>query len=352
MINFRYHLTTIAAIFFALAIGLGLGSAFLDRTFIDALNTQVNTLESRVKDKGEEVKGLKAEAEHTDRQDEALVNGALAKAMSVDLRKRSVVIVADDGTDEIAVRNLVSALTADGASVPAVLYLTDQFDLDSTESLADLAAAIGGFDPTQDLSASAVTARIGDALMNAASSSTGGAAPSTTTAPTPGGVPSPTTVSTPASAGASNGSAVVDRLVKEGFVHAFDDTGQGLSKVRFEGENRLVFATGTGRTADPEQGLLPLSSYVASEADESVVVVAVRHPKSHADLDADIEKNRADMVAAFRDAEGLDDAAAVIDNGEQPAGMVSVVLALAGTDVVGDFGVASSADRVVPDVDG
>ena len=48
MIKLRTHIISLTAVFLALGIGLMLGSTFLDRTFVDALDAQVKSLNGRL----------------------------------------------------------------------------------------------------------------------------------------------------------------------------------------------------------------------------------------------------------------------------------------------------------------
>ena len=58
MIKLRTHIISLTAVFLALGIGLMLGSTFLDRTFVDALDAQVKSLNGRLEDRTAEVKSL------------------------------------------------------------------------------------------------------------------------------------------------------------------------------------------------------------------------------------------------------------------------------------------------------
>ena len=48
MIKLRTHIISLTAVFLALGIGLMLGSTFLDRTFVDALDAQVVSAATKV----------------------------------------------------------------------------------------------------------------------------------------------------------------------------------------------------------------------------------------------------------------------------------------------------------------
>ena len=50
MINFRYHLVSIVAVFLALGIGIIMGTAVIDRAVVDRLERQQDDLDKRIDD--------------------------------------------------------------------------------------------------------------------------------------------------------------------------------------------------------------------------------------------------------------------------------------------------------------
>ena len=47
MINFRFHVVSVIAIFLALALGVVIGAGVIDRGIVDALDTQLNRVEAK-----------------------------------------------------------------------------------------------------------------------------------------------------------------------------------------------------------------------------------------------------------------------------------------------------------------
>ena len=47
MINLRYHIVSITAVFLALGIGLAFGAAFIDRATVEALNRNLTDIENQ-----------------------------------------------------------------------------------------------------------------------------------------------------------------------------------------------------------------------------------------------------------------------------------------------------------------
>ena len=50
MINIRYHIVSITAVFLALGIGVALGSTFLDRVTVNVLDDQISSAENRIRE--------------------------------------------------------------------------------------------------------------------------------------------------------------------------------------------------------------------------------------------------------------------------------------------------------------
>ena len=48
MINLRYHIVSITAVFLALGIGVVMGTSFLGKATVDQLKTQISRAESRI----------------------------------------------------------------------------------------------------------------------------------------------------------------------------------------------------------------------------------------------------------------------------------------------------------------
>jgi hypothetical protein len=58
MINLRYHIVSLTAVFLAIGIGLTLGSTFLDRATVDNLQGQLESLETRLQERDEQIDEL------------------------------------------------------------------------------------------------------------------------------------------------------------------------------------------------------------------------------------------------------------------------------------------------------
>ena len=79
MINFRFHLVSLIAIFLALALGVVIGAGVIDRGVVDTLNTRLDTVESN----SERIKGENSELRDRNGQLEGFV-GESTRQQSID----------------------------------------------------------------------------------------------------------------------------------------------------------------------------------------------------------------------------------------------------------------------------
>ena len=83
MINFRYHLISIVAVFLALGIGIVMGSTVIDRAIVDGLQNRIDTAEKNSIERKVENERLRDAVQKQDEQDTILsghsVRGYIAK---------------------------------------------------------------------------------------------------------------------------------------------------------------------------------------------------------------------------------------------------------------------------------
>ena len=202
MINFRYHVVTLTAVFLALGLGILLGSTFLDRTFVDALDTQVSRLERRVVAKGAEIDSLTQQLQAGDAMDQAMLESGIIAAVGAPLTGTDEVVIASRGTDEDLVKTVTQAVAAGGGRVPFVMWLEEPFDLSTDE---------GAVSVLQDLEGAGVSLASADELLTALAAELRGDGPDSTTvttSTTAAGASGPSAAQvSPASASASSSAA-------------------------------------------------------------------------------------------------------------------------------------------------
>jgi hypothetical protein len=148
MINIRYHIVSITAVFLALGIGVALGSTFLDRATVDVLERNIRSAENRIDETNAENARLNAEVDDARQRDEALIAVGGEQLLSDRLTEVPVLVVAAPGTEEQDASELTATLAGSGADVRGVLRLRDPMTFSGTELDASLAEELGLEDPT------------------------------------------------------------------------------------------------------------------------------------------------------------------------------------------------------------
>lgn len=138
MINFRYHVVSLTAVFLALAVGLVLGTAALNGTLTDNLNDQVGALRKSNEQYRGQVQHLTTEANRKEDFDRQLAPRILAGTV----KGRKVLLLALPGADDKAVSGTERMLGYGGAKLTGEVRLSNAFtDPANSDSLGDLASA-------------------------------------------------------------------------------------------------------------------------------------------------------------------------------------------------------------------
>ncbi|GGM07190.1 copper transporter [Dactylosporangium sucinum] len=139
MINFRYHVVSLAAVFLALAIGLVVGTAAANGPLAENLNDQVNKItdeKQQLRDDLEQSRAeLKKNADFATEVAPMLLNGKLTN--------RNVLLVKFDGSDDdvdAATEGIANTLETAGAKLTGTLTIKEKFTAaTSSDFLLDLA---------------------------------------------------------------------------------------------------------------------------------------------------------------------------------------------------------------------
>lgn len=134
MVNFRFHVISLTAVFLALAIGIAVGATVVDRATVDALQTQLERVEGRVDITDAQNERLDRDVERWRRFAAESRDAAVAGRLS----EVPVLIVGVVGIDRGPVEELRQVLVAAGARVQGTLWLTGRFGLSDPQAAADL----------------------------------------------------------------------------------------------------------------------------------------------------------------------------------------------------------------------
>ena len=142
MINFRYHLVSIVAVFLAIAIGVVIGSTVIDSATVSVLERQQESLDNRIDDVEAENDRLSEELDRYQEREEQL-NEQSSVLVADRLTDVPVLTIAPRGVEGDVVDDVRRTLVDAGSSYGGTVWLTDRFLLDDEEERADLAEALG-----------------------------------------------------------------------------------------------------------------------------------------------------------------------------------------------------------------
>lgn len=138
MINFRYHVVSLVAIFLSLGIGVLVGSSFIDRGTVAVLRAT----QQRLADTNGE---LRDQVVVLERESETLKNYAgLLKPLVVRdrLRNRPAIVVAFDDTPEDVERAATETLIQAGAEIQASIEVSSKIDMANDARRQQVALAL------------------------------------------------------------------------------------------------------------------------------------------------------------------------------------------------------------------
>jgi hypothetical protein len=371
VIKLRTHIISLTAVFLALGIGLVLGSTFLDRTFVDALDAQVRRLNDRVDQRTEEVEALNRVIDEQTLTEEAAADAGYEQLLAGQLTDAQVVVLANRGIDEDQVNRTVEVLQAADAEVPAVVWLTDRWNPTDPQRSAEIAESLD-FDTTDPAQVTAeAAAMLGGAWRHQlpprdcpattpATNAPATNAPSTTaqgdpttTAPTDGAASTSTTGISPGTTVALDAGPeeLLDRLTDAELIEQEAAPAGNLS---VPGPEALIVSiTGEGSSLDPKKAYLPIVTELVSFNPGRVLVAETRNTRTiQAEATEDDVPVRGAALEVVRSDDALRGQSSTLDGLEGPLGKAAVVVALMELreGKTGDYGLAAGTDGPVPSI--
>jgi hypothetical protein len=371
VINLRYHIVSITAVFLALGIGITMGSTFLGRGALDRIDQNVKNAQARVEatqkenadlrrqlelelSRGEalnrnltDIEQQNDELEQTNRELSGLLSAGerleaglreqgLDQLLDGRLSQVPVLLLTSAGIEGEVVESAEAALVAAGAELAGVVTVTERFALDDPGELDDLRAILGLSDGEEDQLRVAVTRRLRTLLAAAA-------APEPPVDAPDGPVPMP---------------PLVQQLLDGGFLEldATDGPPAGFALLPASGL-RILSVSGAGADVADTDFLLPLLDGLGRvdptqpSAAPPVVVAAQPTVPDEGGTDAEDEEiDPVPFVGPIRDDDELRPRLSTVDHVDSFAGLVAAILALQhGADgQVGHYGVADGAQSLLP----
>jgi hypothetical protein len=373
VINLRYHIVSITAVFLALGIGLTLGSTFLDRVTVDTLKSQLDTVQSRVDASEAESAALQDRLAAFEAREEELASELPERLVAGHLEEVPVLVVASEGTAEALIEQAVAAAQGAGAEVVGAWVLTSRWTLDDDEEVRDLGDLLdlSTDDPARLRRSAAI--RLADELMAAVEpdplpeqpegTSAGAPAPA---AGEPAQAPDAEAEGTDEQAQepAPEGEAelpdappepaepeIAADLEEGGFVD-YGTLPAGQERVLLPSEGlRVLIVSATEPGTGPQEMALALIDELTAEGPFPAVAAQGAVPLEDEDGELRPEsERRTTFVGPLREGELTRDRVSTVDVLDSAAGLAAAVLALedAGSLRLGHFGVAPGASRLLP----
>jgi hypothetical protein len=314
MINFRFHLVSLVAVFLALTVGIVMGAAVIDQAIVDGLNQRIDSVSARADERERENESLSGDVSRL----EEYVEQSQPYVVERRLPEVPVVVVAVRGTNEDTVAEQVATLREAGAVAPGILWLEESWAMDG-DAAAVLAETLG---ETSDEPA----ARRDTAWRALATRLASGQEGGTTTPPGTAVGPDPLTA-----------------LVEGGFVEIEAVGDRTIDPATFPGpDSQVVLLTSAG--AAPGTGnLARVGARALADAGLPTVVGEVH--------DDSLDVDRGATLGALREGDQLA-AVSTVDDVDLREGRIAVVLAAADLGrepaVTGHYGYGEGATRALP----
>jgi hypothetical protein len=311
MISFRFHVVSLTAVFLAIAIGVIVGTTYVDRAIVENLENRIDRVSENLDERRAQIDELEDQLEEV----RAYAGASADFAVTDRLLDVPVLLLAARGVEEDHAGQLATLLRRAGARTPGIVWLEEGWDLADDEGRDRLAAAVG---LTGSRSAEAVAR---EALAQIVGS-----------------------LAAPVSAelAVDGGAAVLEAVVEAGFLAVDDlgDTSIPLTSLAGSGA-RVVVLTGT-EAAEGPAAIAP--KVVAAAVDAGLPTVV-----AHAFAARDEGPDRGEDVWATLPEE-LRDRVVVIDDADAPEGRVAAVLGVAEAAAgrFGRYGHGDDVDGVLP----
>jgi hypothetical protein len=310
MINFRFHIISLVAVFLALALGIFLGSAVGEPTIVDRLRGQINSARKETSASATESRQLRRDNDRL----QSFIDATAQFSVGGRLAGAEVVVLAERGVDHKPVDATLDLLGNASANAPMIVWLeprlqlTNQNDFDQVASLLDRTTT----DPT--------TLRL--ALFNALARRF--ASPPSVNADKPD---------------------LLRELVDAKFVTVDGVDKDKLATFPLRRAKALVIDGPNGDINDPTV----FSQCVTAFATRGISTVAAEIGTNSTDPSA---PKRGDIIAVIRSNTALDKRVSTVDDLDLTQGRIAAVLSLAlqegAAPVVGDYGFGRGASRVAP----
>src|SRR5215471_4961875 len=137
MINFRFHLVSLIAVFLALGLGILVGSTVVDQVIVDRLDREIKSVRHDSDAASAENSQLKDQISKY----EDFLKKSAPYAVEQRLQDVPVAVIVDKGVDPAAAKDTLRMLRYAGADAPGLFWLNDSWRLDAPKDLTALEKA-------------------------------------------------------------------------------------------------------------------------------------------------------------------------------------------------------------------
>ena len=330
MINFRFHIISLTAVFLSFAVGLVLGTNFLADASKNYLERQLDNLEDRLNDERATNEDLQGQIDSFDAEDEQLDEEVGERLFTGQLTADPVLVVAPRGLqgEDGPVERVLSALDQADADTVGVWWFTDRLVLDEDDETGELATVLDAAEPDADALRETLATRLAEVLATATDTGAGEAGPGLTAA-----------------------QAEPDLLVRlrEADFLDYETVEDGDDIVQLPSSGlRVVVVTSEAADLTSEQLVGPVLAHLAAEGPVPVVVAEM--PVLPDDDPATEEAEP--LVARIRGDNDMSERITTVDDLDRVSGRIATVLALDDAaptgPIVGHYGLRDDADRLLP----
>jgi hypothetical protein len=305
MINFRFHLVSLVAVFLALAIGVVMGYGVLGQPTVEGLQSRIDRVEANAEARREENDQLTEEVDRLDR----VIDATSPFALTDRLLDVPITFVAVRGIDGDTVKRLVELARLAGGETPMILWVEEKLALANDTDAEALATALGASDTKKLILRDMAWETIANRLVSG-----------------------------------PDADDPLRALVDGGFLtlEGLDD-GVDRPLATIGGRaSRVVLVTGTDAVLTPKMTVDP---FARAALDASLPLVVA---EAYRELDRGVARGA--LLSVARDDEAVANRISTVDNLDRPSGDVVTLLALAdlGRGVVGHYGLGEGASAPVP----